>query len=440
MGRYLSAMKFNKTMCSIAQKKLLNRRFFLCSSIAACGLFAIGNNHAIAQAIDLPNEVERKTISIAAGETINQALLRLGALPNDVNLSVRALARTIDIGDIKRNDQLTVFLRQEGNKKVLLGFNLASGANKSITVSRTVEGNYKSRELTTKLQKRTLRVAGVIGAKGLLESVREQGAPDRVADNLAEAFAYDVDFEREIGAGASFELMFDRVSDTRGIVVREGEPVFAAITLLSGRSIQLYRFLAPGAIAPEWYDAQGRSARKFLMKTPINGARLTSGFGMRFHPVLGYNKMHAGVDFGAPIGTPIYAAGDGIVTRASVMGGYGNVIDIEHGSGWSTRYAHLSRFLSGLRPGDKVRQGQVIAYSGNTGRSTGPHLHFEVRLNGEPINPNSAKIPQGRALSGDALTKYKAIVTQIDILRRDAIKGVNLGSDLIKNEILLASN
>lgn len=432
MGRCLSA--FNSKECK--EKLLKIRRQFLRSSVCTFATFFLSANNLFAQSVDLPNEVEKKTIAIAAGETINQALLRLGASNNDVNLAVRALARSIDIGDIKRNDQLTVFLRQENGKKVLLGFNLASGANKSITVSRTIDGNYKSRELTTKLQKRTLRVAGIIGTNGLLESVREQGAPDRVADNLAEAFAYDVDFEREIGPGAAFELMFDRVSDSRGIVVREGEPVFASITLLTGRSIQLYRFAEQGAISPEWYDAQGRSARKFLMKTPINGARLTSGFGMRFHPVLGYNKMHAGVDFGAPIGTPVYAAGDGIVRRASVMGGYGNVIDIEHGGGWMTRYAHLSRFLSGLRPGDKVRQGQIIAYSGNSGRSTGPHLHFEIRLNGEPLNPMSAKIPAGRALSGDNLNKFKAMVAQIDIMRRDAIKGVNLvtGKDIMASK------
>ncbi len=379
------------------------------------------------------DEVERHLIAIGPKESISQALLRIGADKKDVADAVRALERVIDVDDIKKGDQLTVFLRKDGNTKRLLGFNLASGASKSVTVSRTIDGNYKARELQTKLKSKTLRVAGIIGADGLLESVRKQGAPDRVADSLAEAFAFDVDFEREIGPGSGFELVFDRVTDTSGNVVREGEPLFAQLSLLSGKVLKLYRFLAPGANNSEWFDGGGKSAKKFLMRTPINGAKLTSGFGKRMHPVLGYSKMHTGVDFGAPVGTPVYCAGDGVIARASVMGGYGNVVDIEHGGGWMTRYAHLSKFKQGLKVGDKVKQGQTIALSGNTGRSTGPHLHFEIRLNGEAINPLSAKIPSGRALTGDTLSKFNAQVAKIEGLRKQSITGEN-------SKIYMASN
>ncbi|NJR20490.1 MAG: M23 family metallopeptidase [Hyphomonadaceae bacterium] len=211
----------------------------------------------------------------------------------------------------------------------------------------------------------------------------------------------------------------DRVSDLRGQVVREGEPVFARMTTASGRSIQLYRYQAPGTSQSEWYDALGRSARKFLMRTPINGARLTSGFGNRRHPVLGYTRMHAGVDFGAPIGTPVYAAGDGVVTRVGVMGGYGNVIDIQHDGTWSTRYAHLSRMP--VRVGDRVTQGQVIALSGNTGRSTGPHLHYEIRRNGQPINPMGVGVPTGQQLPPEQMARFNAFRARIDNMRREAI-------------------
>jgi|APTNR8051073442_1049403.scaffolds.fasta_scaffold00339_23 murein DD-endopeptidase MepM/ murein hydrolase activator NlpD len=375
------------------------------------------------------NAVERRVVSIAAGEGILAALLRIGSDRVDAQNAANALARTIDIRDIRRGDQITVFLREDGSAKRLLGFNLASGAERSITVTRTIDGSYRSRELATNMQRRTLRVAGVIGEAGLVASVRELGAPERAAESIADAFAYDVDFEREIGPGSSFELMYDRVSDARGAVVREGEPIFARITTLSGRSIQLYRFQSPGANQAEWYNAQGQPARKFLMRTPINGARLKSNFGMRRHPISGYSRMHAGVDFGAPIGTPIYAAGDGVVGRVGIMGGYGNVVDIEHGSGWSTRYGHISRFAAGLSAGDRVRQGQVIAYVGNTGRSTGPHLHFEVRKDGNPLNPMSAAIPQGRPLSPEIIARFNTQVARVDVARREAMAGVNVAQN-----------
>lgn len=211
-------------------------------------------------------------------------------------------------------------------------------------------------------------------------------------------------------------------------MVREGEPIFARLTTPDGRTVSLYRFQAPGAQSAEWFDAQGRTARRFLMRTPINGARLTSNFGMRNHPVLGYTRMHTGVDFGAPIGTPILAAGDGVVTRVGAMGGYGNTVDIDHDTTWSTRYAHISRFAAGLQVGDRVRQGDVIAYVGNTGRSTGPHLHYEIRRDGAPVNPLGVDVPQGRALAGEALTRFVAQRNRVDALRRDAVAGTSIAA------------
>ena len=406
----------------------------VCSVIGLFITAGVGLNAASAQSSNLEHmafaagtdQSDRQTISIRAGETLEQALVRAGGLRDDVASALRSLARTLDPRDIRRDDKVTIFMQSGASGNRLAGFNLASGAERSVTVTRGFDNVFRSREMTTNMQRKTLRVAGVVTGAGLLNAVREQGAPDRVADSLAQAFAYDVDFEREVVPGTEFELMYDRVSDLRGQVVREGEPVFARMTTAGGRTIQLYRFQVPGVGQSEWYDALGRSARKFLMRTPINGARLTSGFGNRRHPVLGYTRMHAGVDFGAPIGTPILAAGDGVVSRASVMGGYGNVLDITHDATWSTRYGHLSRFAPGLRPGDRVTQGQVIAYSGNTGRSTGPHLHYEVRRMGQPINPMGVGVPTGRALSGDQMARFNAFRGRVDDMRRDA-----LGSSMI---------
>lgn len=370
-----------------------------------------------------PQRSERKTISIRAGETLEQALIRVGALRDDVAGALRSLGRAFDARDVRRDDQVTVILQPTTNGNRLAGISLASGADQSLTVTRGFDDSFHTRTMATNLRRTTLRVAGVLGEGGLMNAVREQGAPERAADAIADAFAYDIDFERDIGPGAEFELMYDRVSDSRSQVAREGEPVFARLTTAAGRSIQLYRFQAPGASRSEWYDAAGRTARRFLMRTPVNGARLTSNFGMRRHPVLGYSKMHTGVDFGAPVGTPILAAGDGVVTRASYFGAYGNTVDVDHGGGWSTRYAHASRFAAGLGVGDRVKQGDVIALVGNTGRSTGPHLHYEIRRDGAPINPQGAAVPTGQALAGAALARFNAHRARVDGIRREAVSG-----------------
>lgn len=366
----------------------------------------------------------RRTLAVRQGETLSQVLQRAGASRADADAAVRAVGRSFDVRDIQRDDTVTVFITGTGANARLTGFNLASGSERSLTVSRGQDNTFRVRELNTAMQRRTLRVAGTVGERGLVNAVRELGAPERAAEAIGEAFAYDVDFEREVGPGAQFELIYERINDARGLVVREGEPVFARLTTTSGRTITLYRFQPPGASTAQWFDASGREARRFLMRTPINGARLTSGFGMRVHPVLGYSRMHAGVDFGAPVGTPILAAGDGVVTRVGWMGGYGNTLDIQHDQVWSTRYAHISRFATNLSVGDRVRQGQVVAYVGNTGRSTGPHLHYEIRRNGEPINPMGVDVPQGRQLAGDPLARFNAFKARVDEARRQAMAGV----------------
>lgn len=386
-----------------------------------------------------PVQTERRTISIRAGETLEQALVRVGALRDDALSAIRSMARAFDARDVRRDDQVTVFLQPGRDGTRLAGFNIASGAERSLTVTRGFDNVFRARDLATNLQRKTLRVAGVLGEDGLLNAVREQGAPERAADAIADAFAYDVDFERDIGPGAEFELMYDRVSDARGQVVREGEPVYARLTTVGGRTLQLYRFQPPGSTRSNWYDANGRTARKFLMRTPINGARLTSGFGYRRHPVLGYSKMHTGVDFGAPIGTPILAAGDGVVTRVGYMGGYGNTVDIQHDGTWSTRYAHISRFANGLSVGDRVTQGQVIALVGNTGRSTGPHLHYEVRRDGAPINPEGLGVPTGTALAGEALARFNAHRARVDAERRNAIAGSAIAQNNASGQIRAAN-
>jgi murein DD-endopeptidase MepM/ murein hydrolase activator NlpD len=211
--------------------------------------------------------------------------------------------------------------------------------------------------------------------------------------------------------------VFERFYDDEGNTVRTGDLLFVALDSRRG-SRAFYQFLAPGDSRPDWYDAEGKSARRFLMRTPINGARLSSGYGMRRHPILGYSRMHRGTDFAAPTGTQILAAGDGTVVRAGRFGSYGNYVRIRHANGYETAYAHMSRFGRNMRAGASVRQGQVIGYVGTTGRSTGPHLHYEVMRRGTQINPVNLRVANGRNLDGRALELFRIERSRIDTLRQ----------------------
>ena len=220
---------------------------------------------------------------------------------------------------------------------------------------------------------------------------------------FVQLFSFDIDFQRDIRNGNSLKILFDQYYDKYDNVVKTGSIYFAEINLLSS-SYELYRFKSQDMV--EYFNADGKSATKALMKTPINGARLSSGFGMRKHPILGYNKKHQGVDFAAPTGTPIMAAGTGHIEFIGNNGGAGKYIRIKHLNGYKTSYSHLSKYASGIKKNVRVTQGQTIGYVGNTGLSTGPHLHYEVIYNGERINPMKMKLPSGKKLEGENLKNF----------------------------------
>jgi murein DD-endopeptidase MepM/ murein hydrolase activator NlpD len=216
--------------------------------------------------------------------------------------------------------------------------------------------------------------------------------------------------------------VFDRQVTESGRIIETGDLLYAEINA-KGRRTLFYRFDRPdgnGGARTEWFDEFGKNVKGFLLRTPVDGARITSSFGMRRHPILGYSKMHQGVDFGAATGTPIYAAGDGVVVEAKRWGGYGNWLRIRHAGGWETGYAHLSKYAAGLRPGQTVRQGQVVAYVGSTGASTGPHLHYETWFKGQRVSPQGAKVPQGTVLAGAELAAFRAQKARVDARLRQA--------------------
>jgi murein DD-endopeptidase MepM/ murein hydrolase activator NlpD len=234
----------------------------------------------------------------------------------------------------------------------------------------------------------------------------QAGIPARVVVQMIHMFSYEVDFQRDIRSGDSFEVYYNYYYTPEGKPAKEGEIAYAAMHL-PGRTVALYRYQPRSEDTADFFDAHGQSAKSMLMKTPVDGARISSGFGMRFHPVLGYSRMHKGIDFAVPSGTPVMAAGAGTIQRKLWENGYGNFIVLNHGNGYSTAYGHLSRFAAGVHPGSHVRQGQVIAYSGATGLATGPHLHYEIRINDIQVNPATVKVARGRILFGNDLRDFQ---------------------------------
>ncbi len=255
----------------------------------------------------------------------------------------------------------------------------------------------------------------------LFGSAAKAGVPDAITAEAIRVFSWDVDFQRDIRQGDELEVLYENLETPEGKFIKTGNIVYARLNV-NGHNIPVYRFESKNGDV-DYYTAEGRSIRKALMKTPIDGARMSSGFGMRKHPVLGYGKMHKGLDFAAPRGTPIYAAGDAVVEKAGPWSSYGNYIRLRHNSSLKTAYAHLQRIAKGVSSGKRVKQGQVIGYVGTTGRSTGPHLHYEVIVNGAQVNPKTHKSPQGTALKGEALAAFKAQVTDVDSQFAMLVKG-----------------
>ena len=232
------------------------------------------------------------------------------------------------------------------------------------------------------------------------------GVPHAIMAAMIKVYAHDVDFQRDVHSGDSFDILYDQPKTEQGKPVGEGAIIYAAMHI-DGEVKPIYRVTFADKTV-DYFDAAGRSARRALLRTPVAAAHITSGFGMRMHPLLGYSKMHKGVDFGAPIGTPIFAAGSGVIEEIGMKSGFGRYISIRHAGGLETAYGHMSRFNPHLYPGAHVNQGEVIAYVGMSGRSTGPHLHFEVHMSGNQINPLSVKMPVGRVLEGAQLAQFKS--------------------------------
>jgi len=328
---------------------------------------------------------------------------------------VKAIGSTFDTVNIKAGlafDAAIARPRDQRGPVRLVGLSMRTGPASALTLSRTFDGALKLRELEEKLRSETTVAQGQMHGS-LYESATEAGATPALTAQVVKLFSHKLDFSRDIQPGDNFRMVFDRTLTEAGRTVETGELLYAEIEAKGGTS-RFYRFKENAKSPTQYFDENGKNIRGFLLRTPVDGARMTSGFGVRRHPILGYNRMHQGIDFGVGSGTPVIAAGDGVVKEVRWNGGYGRWVKIQHSGGWATAYAHLSRWSPKLRPGSRVRQGQVIAYVGSTGSSTGPHLHYEVMRNGAKLNPKGAKIPQGSALSGRNLAAFRAEKHRID--------------------------
>lgn len=355
-----------------------------------------------------PAVTDSRVVRVETGDTLMGLLVDAGVAPGDAQEAITALKPVWNARDLKVGQEITLQFTAERLQEL----RFTPALDRDLIARRGEGGGHFGARAEQRALTRTVELATGAIHSSLFEAAHDAGVPPTVLAEMIRAFSYDVDFQREIHPDDSFEMMFERLYDEHGTAVGAGNLVYASMMLGSTR-LRVYRY-TPGSAGADFFNARGESVRKALLRTPVDGARLSSGFGMRFHPILGYTKMHRGVDFAVPSGTPIMAAGDGVVRDAGWHGDYGNLVVLKHNGTFETAYAHMSHVASGLHPGQRVRQGQVIGYVGATGRATGPHLHYEVRIHGEATNPMSVKMQPGQQLAGKELATFQTVADAVD--------------------------
>jgi len=358
---------------------------------------------------------------ISKGETFNRILNNYSIQNNEIVEIKKKLTSDYNLNNLKANLDLKFTIDQSKNNKIV-SFTFPVSRTKKIQLTRNLETDlFEKKIIITNLNKRIIFREGKI-LESLYKTAVDLNVPPNIIIEFARVYGFQVDFQRDIRRNDNFQIMYEVFEDDYGKVFETGNIIFADLKL-SGINNSLYYFDKKGSEGH--YDKSGRSIKKALMKTPINGARLSSAFGMRKHPIDGYNKMHRGTDFAAPMGTPIMASGDGVITRARWCGGGGNCVKIKHNSTYQTIYAHMKSFGRGIREGLRVKQGRIIGYVGSTGNSTGPHLHYEVVENGKKINSQKLKLPSGKILKGNERKIFEVKKIKLDVLKSELIIGLN---------------
>jgi murein DD-endopeptidase MepM/ murein hydrolase activator NlpD len=361
--------------------------------------------NAVANVLARPPENITRETELDDDQTFASLLSQSGVNETEASMAMNALAKVYNLHKLRAGQMVSLFFTRQGANETFTGAAFLPEATKEISIARDAKGVFTAELKVIPVVRQRLAAAGEIHSS-LYDAGDAAGVPHAVMASLIRIYSHDIDFQRDIHPGDHFEILYDQPTTAQGRAVGEGSIIYAALNI-GGKVRPVYRVTFTDNTV-DYFDDKGHSTRRALLRTPVAAARITSGFGMRVHPLLGYSKMHKGIDFGAPMGAPIFAAGNGIVQDIGFKNGYGRFILIRHNSQISTAYAHMSRYSQNMFKGARVTQGQVIGYVGMSGRATGPHLHYEVRVAGKQINPMSINMPTGRILEGKLLTAFKA--------------------------------
>ena len=360
---------------------------------------------------------------IKKGDTIQKILKKYNVKNFDIETVISQFRKYSNPNQLLVGNKIDIIIEKKPSedKNSLVKFSIPVTKSITIAIARNEENKIVSKKIITKLYKKKTLSENVI-KKNLYSSAIESNInPDTIIE-FARIFGFEIDFQRDIRKNDYFKILYEKYFDENGEFVKSGSILYAHMSV-NGREISLYKFGDDKDYG--YFDTNAKSVEKALMKTPINGASLSSSFGVRKHPILGYNKMHRGTDFAAPMGTPIMASGSGVVTRAKWCGGGGNCVKIKHNSTYETVYAHMSKFAKGIKAGKKIRQGQIIGYVGSTGMSTGPHLHYEVIVNGKKVNSQKLNLPSGKVLKNEERREFEIHRIKTDVLIAELIDKKN---------------
>ena len=352
-------------------------------------------------------------LKVRNGDSIQRILYDQKISPSEVNNVINALRREYNIGALRNDQKVYLIVKREKNGNFVSRLTVNIDNITSVHVFLNKDNVYETRRVTKILTKKNHLVETTID-RGIYRTAKQSGIENSIVAQFARLYGFEVDFQRDLKKNDKIKIFYERYLDDDGVSQRTGNIIYSEITNVE-RNIILYRYEYPnGSIA--YFTPEGKSIEKSLMRTPINGAKLSSRYGFRIHPILGYNQMHQGTDFAAPIGTPVMASGAGTVEYSGWKGGYGKFISIRHSAVYQTNYAHLQDYAKGIRRGAKVQQGQVIGYLGSTGSSTGPHLHYEVIVNGKKENSQTLKLPSAAPLEGNNKNFFEIQKRNIDNL------------------------
>ena len=357
--------------------------------------------------------------NVKQGDTYESIIKDLN-IPNiEKKIFLKTVAKNKNINILKLNQKILFKIDKKNNTKII-NFTIEVDKKKNFLFQRSDNETYISKVIEKSLIKKITYKEGIIKSSLYNAAIKNEIKPNTIIE-FARLYGFQVDFQRDIWKNDSFQIIYEEFKNEEGFVIETGNIIYANLNV-QNTDLKLYKFEYEDKI--DYFDENGKSIKKTLMKTPINGARLSSSFGKRKHPILGFTKMHTGTDFAAPKGTPIMASGDGIIIKSSWCGGGGNCVKIKHNSVYQTVYAHMSKFGRGIKKGVRVKQGQTIGYVGSTGLSTGPHLHYEVIENGRKINSQKLKLPSGKILKGNLRKKFEVSKIKVDVLKSELISQI----------------